>query len=81
MGDCPEGADRFAFHVKRNQQALLARRRHGYEVGVTPFEAFEQQWAVAIEHIAARAEIARRTAADVRSPHAGDGGPVKSLAV
>ncbi len=81
VDDRPDRADRFALDVKRNQQALFDRRRHRQEIGVAPLGVPEQQGAVAIEHVAARAEVARRASADVRRPHAGDGRPVEPRSI
>ena len=41
------------------------------KVGVTPLKVPKHEWNVPVEHVAARAEIARSTAADVRLPYAG----------
>src|SRR5712672_1883078 len=79
VGDGPDGADGFAFDVKGNEQAFLDRRSDGLEIGVTPFKVSEQERYVAIQHVAAGAEIARRAAADVGFPYAGNGRPVEAL--
>ena len=81
MRDRPDRADRFPLDIKRNQQALFDRRRHRQEIGVAPLEVPEQQRTVAIEHVAARAEVTRRASADVRLPHAGDRRPVEPLSI
>ena len=81
VADRPEGADGFACYVKRNQQTLFDVRCRRQQIGVAPFDVPEQQRRVAVEHVAAGAEIARRAPADVRFPCAGDGGPEKALFV
>ena len=81
MRDRPDRADRFPLDIERNQQALFDRRRHRQKIGVAPLEVPEQQGTVAIEHVAARAEVARRASADVRLPHAGDRRPVEPFSI
>src|SRR5258708_12614031 len=79
VGDGPDGADGFACEVKGNKEAFLDRRSDGVEIGVTPLQVSEQERYVAIQHVAAGAEIARRAAADVGFPYAGNGRPVEAL--
>jgi hypothetical protein len=77
VGDRPNRADCFPLDIKRNEQALFDWRRDRQEIGVTPFEVPEQQRGVAVEYVTARAKVARRAAADVRFPYAGDRRPVE----
>ena len=81
MGDRPDRTGCFPFQVKRNQQALFGRRRCRQKIAVTSFGVLEQLWGVTIEHVAARAKIARRSATEVRLPRAGDGRPEEALFV
>src|SRR5580658_6425848 len=77
MHDPPYGSYGFAIDVTRNVQALFRRRDHRHQIGITALEVPEEDRAIAIEHVAAGAEITRRAAPDVRRPHAGDSGPIK----
>src|SRR6185369_470725 len=47
------------------------------QVRVAPFEMSEQQGTVLIEHVSARAEVARGPASSVRIPLTGDGRPIE----
>ena len=77
----PDRAHRFSASLKGNKQPLCGQGRHRQEIRVTAFEVVEQQCGVAIEHVAARAEVARRASADVRLPQARNGRPHEALFV
>ena len=79
VGHGPDRAHCFARNVERNQQCLFHRRRDRLEIGITSLYVLEQKSSVAVEYVAARSEVARRAAADVRSPHAGYRRPVEPL--
>ena len=81
MHDSPYGSYRLAGDVKRDQQALFGRRIDWHQIGVTPFEMGEQQCTIVIEHVSARAKIARSSTSDVGIPHSGDSWPVEPFAV
>ena len=80
MHDRPDGPDRLAGDVKRDQQAFFGCRNYWQQIGVAPFEVSEQQGAILIKHVSAGPEIARRPTSDVRIPRAGDSWPIKPLA-
>jgi hypothetical protein len=65
MSKRPDRTESFSLDVKRNQQTLINWR---WEIGVPSFEVPEQQGAIAIKHVAAKAEIARCASADVGFP-------------
>jgi len=79
VGNNPDRADRLAFHVKRKHQALFSQRHHRQQIGVPPFKVLEQQRRIAVEHVTARAEIARRGATGMRLPNTGNSGQVEAL--
>src|SRR6516164_6875518 len=77
----PDCAYSFAPTVKRDQQCFLDQRYNWSEIGVAPLGMTEEQRSIAIEHVSTRPEIARRAAADVRLPTAGDRRPLEALSV
>ncbi len=79
MGDRPDRADGFPLDVKRHEQALFDWWGDRQEIGVTPFDVPEQQRSVAIEHVTARAKVARCAAANVGFPRPANGRPVEPL--
>ena len=81
VGHGPDRADQFAANLKGDQQALCNRRQERQQIRVAPFGVLEQHRCVAIEHVATRAKVSRRTAADMRLPQASDGRPIEPLAV
>src|SRR5690349_22651872 len=81
MHDSPDGSDRFACNVKRDQQAFFGCRNDWQQIGVAPFEVPEEQGTILIEHVAAGAEVAWRPASDVWIPHACDSRPIEPLAL
>ena len=80
MHDGPDRPDRLAGDVKRDEQAFFGCRNDRAQIGVAPFEVSEQQGAVLIEDVSARAKIARGPTSHVRIPHAGDRWPIEPLA-
>src|SRR4029077_1123791 len=78
--DRPDGSDRLAGNVKRDQQAFFGCRIYWQQIGVAQFEMSEQQGTISIKHVSAGAEIARGPTSDVRIPHAGDSWPIEPLA-
>src|SRR5262249_16274262 len=79
--DRPNRTDRFAVNVKRNKQSFVGKRHRRAQIWIASFPMREQHWAIVVEHIAAWAEIARGSAADVRLPGASDTCPVEPLVI
>ena len=65
------------YKCERNEETFLDSRGYRQEIGIPPFEVPEQQGSVTVKHVATRTELARRAAADVGLPDAGDSRPVK----
>ena len=74
-------ADRFAVDVKRDEQSLFGKRCRRTQIWITSLPVSEQHRNIAVEHIAARAEIARGATAGVWLPCPGNGCPVEPFFV
>src|SRR5215472_1405477 len=81
MHDPPDGSDRFAANVKRDQQAFFGFRNDLQQIGVPSSEMVEEQGTILIKHVAAAAEVARGPTSNVRIPHACDSRPIEPFAV
>jgi hypothetical protein len=81
VGDYPNRADRFALNVNGNQQRLFNQRCCRGEVAEIAFGVRGQERCIAVQDGAARAIVARRTAALVRGPLPDDYGPVEAFLV
>ena len=74
VGHNPDSADGFARDVERDEQALFDARLSLLVIVVAFFEIAKEESAIAVDYVAAGAEVARRASADETTPLAGDGG-------
>ena len=77
MGDDPDRADGFALDVEGNQQAFLKNRLDSVPNRGSPVRDVSTPAPRSVKDRAARAEVARRSAVDVRSPLPGDRAPME----
>src|SRR5579883_2775226 len=70
--DGPNGAHGMAANAEGNEQPFFGKRRRRGEIRITVLPVGEEQGRIAVEHVAARPEIARGPAAEVRLPGSGD---------